>query len=110
MVFARVKRHSPFVIQLWYIINSTSAERERDALAAYHPLGPYTVSNIGAASAVSMAIGHNPGRVATLTLLPTSWWDGGTAQYHVELSPKMEERVFQIFLEVIHVYEEQEWT
>ena len=30
-------------------------------------MGPYSVQRVGAASAVSMAIGHNPGRVATPT-------------------------------------------
>ena len=30
-------------------------------------LGPYSVQSIGAAHAVSMAIGHNPGQVATPT-------------------------------------------
>ena len=32
-----------------------------------HPLGPYFVQSVGAAEAVSLAIGHNPGRVATPT-------------------------------------------
>ena len=32
-----------------------------------HPLGPYSVQRVGAADAVSCAIGHNPGQVATLT-------------------------------------------
>ena len=31
------------------------------------PLGPYSVQSVSAAKAVSWAIGHNPGRVATLT-------------------------------------------
>ena len=31
-------------------------------------LGPYSVQSVGAAQAVSLAIGHNPGRVATLTV------------------------------------------
>ena len=30
-----------------------------------HPLGPYSVQSVGAAEAVSLAIGHNPGRVDT---------------------------------------------
>uniref|UniRef100_A0A8C4N7N1 Ig-like domain-containing protein n=2 Tax=Eptatretus burgeri TaxID=7764 RepID=A0A8C4N7N1_EPTBU len=45
-----------------------------------HPLGPYSVQSIGAAQAVSWAIGHNPGWVTTSTqdtskpelILPTS--------------------------------------
>ena len=45
-----------------------------------HPLGPYSVQSIGAAKAVSLALGNNPGRVATPTqdtsklalILPTS--------------------------------------
>ena len=32
-----------------------------------HPSGPDSVQSVGAASAVSLAIGHNPGWVATLT-------------------------------------------
>ena len=32
-----------------------------------HPSGPYSVQSVGAAEAVFLAIGHNPGRVATLT-------------------------------------------
>jgi len=32
-----------------------------------YPLGPYSVQTVGAAWAVSWAIGHNPGRVATPT-------------------------------------------
>ena len=32
-----------------------------------HPFGPYSVQSVGAAEAVSLAIGHNPGRVATPT-------------------------------------------
>ena len=32
-----------------------------------HPLGPYSVQSVGAAEAVSLAIGHNPGRVTTPT-------------------------------------------
>ena len=32
-----------------------------------HPLGPNSVQSIGAASAVSLAIGHNPGQVTTPT-------------------------------------------
>ena len=32
-----------------------------------HPLGPYSVQSVGAASAVSWAIGHNPGWVTTST-------------------------------------------
>ena len=32
-----------------------------------HPLEPYSVQSISAAEAVSLAIGHNPGRVATPT-------------------------------------------
>ena len=32
-----------------------------------HPLEPYSVQSVGAASAVSLAIGHNPGWVDTLT-------------------------------------------
>ena len=43
-------------------------------------LGPYSVQSIGAAEAVSLAFGHNPGRLATPTkytsmlalILPTS--------------------------------------
>jgi len=31
------------------------------------PLVPYSVQSVGAAEAVSLAIGHNPGQVATLT-------------------------------------------
>ena len=31
----------------------------------HHPLGPYSAQSVGAAEAVSWAIGHNPGRVAT---------------------------------------------
>ena len=31
------------------------------------PLEPYSVHSVGAAKAVSWAIGHNPGQVATLT-------------------------------------------
>jgi len=31
------------------------------------PLGPYSVQSVGAAEAVSLAIGHNPGQVAALT-------------------------------------------
>ena len=34
-----------------------------------HPLGPHSVQSIGAAKAVSLAVGHNPGRVAT----PIQW-------------------------------------
>ena len=30
-----------------------------------YPLGPPSVQSIGAASAVSLAVGHNPGRVPT---------------------------------------------
>jgi len=45
-----------------------------------HPLGPYSVQSVGAALAVSLAIGHNPGRVPPPTqdtsklalILPTS--------------------------------------
>ena len=45
-----------------------------------HPLEPYSLQSVGAASAVSLAIGHNPGRIATPTqdtsklalILPTS--------------------------------------
>ena len=45
-----------------------------------HPLGPYSLQSVGAAKAVSWAIEHNPGQVATLTqdtsklvlILPTS--------------------------------------
>ena len=45
-----------------------------------HPLGPYSVQSIGAAEAVSLAIGYNTGWVATPTqdtsklalILPTS--------------------------------------
>ena len=45
-----------------------------------HPLGPYSVQSVGAAEAVSLAIWHNPGRVAIPTqdtsklalILPTS--------------------------------------
>ena len=32
-----------------------------------NPLGPYSVQSVGAAKAVSWAIGHNPGWVATST-------------------------------------------
>ena len=32
-----------------------------------HPFGPYFVQSIGAAKAVSWAIGHNPGQVTTPT-------------------------------------------
>ena len=32
-----------------------------------NPLGPYSVQSIDAAKAVSWAIGHNPGQVATPT-------------------------------------------
>ena len=32
-----------------------------------HPLGTYSVQSVGAAEAVSLAIGHKPGRVATPT-------------------------------------------
>ena len=32
-----------------------------------HPWGPYSVQSIGAAEAVSWAIGHNPGWITTLT-------------------------------------------
>ena len=32
-----------------------------------HPLGPYSVQRIGAAKAVSLTIGYNPGQVATPT-------------------------------------------
>ena len=31
------------------------------------PMGPYPVQSIGAAKAVSWAVGHNPGQVATPT-------------------------------------------
>ena len=31
------------------------------------PMGPYSVQSIGAAEAVSLAIGHNPGQVTTTT-------------------------------------------
>ena len=45
-----------------------------------HPFGPYSVQSVGAAETVSLAIGHNPGRVTTPTqytsmlalILPTS--------------------------------------
>ena len=46
-----------------------------------HPLEPYSVQSVGAAEAVSLAIGHNPGRVATPTQdtrmtrsSPASWY------------------------------------
>ena len=32
-----------------------------------HPLGPYSVQSVGAAEAVSLAVGYNPGWVATPT-------------------------------------------
>ena len=38
-----------------------------DLLGEERRLGPYSVQSVGAASAVSLAIGHNPGRVATPT-------------------------------------------
>ena len=48
--------------------------------SSIQPLGPYSVLSVGAVKAVSLAIGHNPGRVATPTqdiskltlILPTS--------------------------------------
>ena len=56
-----------------FIYNRGTAEERRT-------LGPYSVQNVGAALAVSLAIGHNPARVATPTqftsklalILPTS--------------------------------------
>ena len=35
--------------------------------ASIHPLGPYSVQSVGAAEAVYLAIGHNPGWIATPT-------------------------------------------
>ena len=37
------------------------------AVSSIHPLGPYSVQSVGAAEAVSLAIGHNPGPVTTPT-------------------------------------------
>ena len=36
-------------------------------IISIHPSGPHSMQSIGAAEAVSLAIGHNPGRVATST-------------------------------------------
>ena len=56
-------------------------QKYRSAIYKYiHPSGPYSVQGVGAADAVSLAIGHNPRRVATTTqetsmlvlILPTS--------------------------------------
>jgi len=55
-------------------------DARRDIHKVRSRLGPYSVQSVGAASAVSLAIGHNPGRVATPTqytsmlalILPTS--------------------------------------
>ena len=57
---------------VWTIFGASRVMKER--------LGPYSVQSVGAAAAVSLAIGHNPGRVATPTqytselalMLPTS--------------------------------------
>ena len=59
-------------------IKGKKKETPRDP--SIHPLGTYSVQSVGAAKAVSLAIGHNPGRVTTPThdtsklalILPTS--------------------------------------
>ena len=42
-------------------------EYKQHVQGTIHPSGPYSVQSVGAAKAVSWAIGHNPGWVTTLT-------------------------------------------
>jgi len=70
-------------------VNGQKGNYTLDRIDLIHPLGPYSVQSIGAAEAVSLAIGHNPRQVTTPTqdtskmalILPTS------AGWLAELTP-----------------------
>ena len=61
-------------------LSSSRVHRTLLRYTARDPIHPYSVQSVGAAEAVSLATGHNPGRVATPThdtnklalILPTS--------------------------------------
>ena len=52
---------------LWSQALEMWLSQERSRQTSIHPLGPYSVKSIGASEAFSLAIGYNPGLVATLT-------------------------------------------
>ena len=65
-MFPKPWAYQGFTNDLWYIVCQPNwMEPSR------HPLGPHYVQSIGAAEAVSLAIGHNAGRVVTLTQYTT---------------------------------------
>ena len=61
-------------------LNWLDIKGNSDLPTSIHPSGPFSVQSVGAAEAVSWAVGYNPGQVATPTqdtsklalILPTS--------------------------------------
>ena len=53
-------------LKIW-IYNQPQIYNLPQIYPSIHPLGPYSVQSVGAAKAVSCAVQHNPGRVATPT-------------------------------------------
>ena len=65
-----------------------------------HPLVPSSVESVGAAEAVSWAIGHNPGRVATPTQ-DTRMAQSSPASWHSFCRPRKDDRLSQPHLVLI---------